>query len=124
MSEQVEEKDRFDQLMEEMKQNGFESMTYKPNQKLEVTGEFFIALTNYIAYTRSVLNMYDEAFKRLKDATDSALDNTATAMFLTMEKHMEFCKAGNSVTAEEMDKLDAKVKIKANVEGKSKKSSK
>lgn len=124
MSEQVEEKDRFDQLMDEMKQNGFESMTYKPDQKLEVTGEFFIALTNYIAYTRSVLNMYDEAFKRLKDATDSALDNTATAMFLTMEKHMEFCKAGNSVTAEEMDKLDAKVKIKANVERKSKKSSK
>jgi hypothetical protein len=117
--------DRFDELMQEMKASGFETMTYKPDQKLEITGEFFVALTNYVAYTRSVMNSFEEGFKRLKEASESALDNTAKMTFLVMEKHMEFCKAGNTVTSQQMDELDAKVKIKSekqNVKGKSKKS--
>lgn len=125
MEQEKPKLDRFDELMQEMKANGFETMTYKPEQKLEITGEFFVALTNYVAYTRSVMNSFEEGFKRLKEATESALDNTAKMTFLTMEKHMEFCKAGKTVTSQQMDELDAKVKIKSekqNVKGKSKKS--
>jgi hypothetical protein len=116
--------DRFDELMKEMKASGFETMTYKPDQKLEITGEFFVALTNYVAYTRSVMNSFEEGFKRLKEATESALDNTARMTFLAMEKHMEFCKEGSTITSQQMDELDAKVKIKSekqNAKGKSKK---
>lgn len=103
---------RFDTLLEDMKKKGYDKMTYKPDEKLEISGEFFIALTNYVAYTRSVLNTFEEAFKRMGGAIEAALDNTSVATFKIMENHAEYCKDGKTISNQEMDKLDAKKKIK------------
>lgn len=110
---------KYDSLMKELEELGATGNTYDPEVDLPLKGKDLIKMINYVKEVDSMLGHLRAMFMNWKNVLTSyekAVDNmdvfnSAMSLYL-IETHINLIKSGMSITSEEMDKIDAKEKIK------------
>ena len=110
---------KYDALMKELEDLGATGNTYDPESDLPFKGKDLIKMIKYVkevgemlGYFRSMLANWKQVLESYSNSVEKMdVFNSAMSLYF-IEKHIELIKAGHSITEEDMDKIDAKEKIK------------
>ena len=107
---EVEEK--YEKLLEELTSKGYDKMAYPEGSEITIPGPLFARFINYMNTNKKTLENLETSFNVLLRVVDASFTANNEFVLDLMQQHIENCEAGKTVTQEEMDKQDAKSRIK------------
>jgi len=99
-------------LFDELEKGGYYKRTYGKGSRVEMDGTLFGSLINFINDHKRSLYTIQQMLNLLATTSDAMLTDNASVTIELMKVHKENVDAGNSISMEDMDKEDAKEKIK------------
>lgn len=100
------------ELFDELEKGGYYKRTYGEGSKVEMDGTLFASLINFINDHKRSLYTIQQMLNLLATTSEAMLTDNASVTIEFMKVHKENVDAGNSISMEDMDKADAKEKIK------------
>lgn len=123
MEEQQEQINKVQQELDEMLakigEDKYKNQGYENGLNVTISGTTFSQLVQHNANVRVTLESFRESVNKFVDRLTEDADKVAIQM---MREHIHHIESGQTVSYEELDKLDAKAEInERNTTGKSKK---
>lgn len=101
-----------DELYDQLEEGNYFNQTYAEGSKVEMDGPMLASLVNFINDHKRTLYSMQQIMNVALTTIDAMLADNAAVTIELMKIHKNNVDAGNSVSMEEMDKIDAKEKIK------------
>lgn len=111
-SKKLEYETSLDALFDELDKGDYFKQSYAPGSKVELDGTLFASLINFINDHKRSLYSVQQMLNLLTTTVDAMLTDNAAVTIELMKAHRDNVDNGNSVSMEEMDKIDAKENIK------------
>lgn len=123
MEEQQEQINKVQQELDEMLakigEDKYKNQGYENGVDVTISGTTFSQIVQHNANVRVTLESFRESVNKFVDRLTEDADKVAVQM---MREHIKHIESGQTVSYEELDKLDAKAEInERNTTGKSKK---
>lgn len=101
-----------DELYDQLEEGGYFDRTYAEGSKVQMDGPMLASLVNFINDHKRTLYSMQQIMNVALTTIDAMLADNAAVTIELMKIHRDNVDAGNSISQAEMDKLDAKEKIK------------
>lgn len=103
---------KYDEVLEEMNEKGYGTMSYTKEDTVTIPGTLFGNFVNYVADQRKFNEQVQNSLGILINSMELRLNDTDEFALMLMKQHIANCEAGNASTKEEVDKEGSKEKIK------------
>ena len=104
--------EKYENLVKELSEKGYDRMSYPEGSEISIPGPLFAKFINYMNTNKKTLENLETSFNVLLRVIDASFTANDEFVLELMQQHITNCEAGKTVTAQEMDKQDAKSRIK------------
>lgn len=112
VQQEAEVKDEFTILMEKLEQGDYMKQGYTADSQITISGELFQNFVNINAMNQKVMAGYKETLTLVNESMGQLLDSQYNLTINLMQQHIRNVDSGLTISNRELDKLDAKQKIK------------
>ena len=104
--------EKYDDLFEQLDKGGYFKQTYAPDSTVIIPGPLFSSFVNFVNAEMQTLYSLQSTLQILMNTGDAMINNVSAMTIKLMEQHKANVDTGVTISTEEMDKLDAKEKVK------------
>jgi len=103
---------RYDDLFEQLDKGDYFKQVYAPDSTVVIPGKLFSSFVNFVNAEMQTMYSLQSTLKILMNTGDAMINNISSMTINLMEQHKANVDLGVTISAEEMDKLDAKELVK------------